>query len=172
LPDPDDLTLEGGHVRLRPLTKVDLPQVQALLSDEQVAEWWGPYDEARLREELAGPNVSAWAILVDGAVGGMVVANEELDPDYRHVELDIFLGAAHHGKGLGSDALRTILRHLFERRRHHRAVIIPAAENERAIRSYARVGFRPVGVMRRVERAPDGRWRDALVMDLLAEELR
>jgi aminoglycoside 6'-N-acetyltransferase len=44
-------------------------------------------------------------------------------------------------------------------------------ENERAIRSYARVGFRPVGIMRRAERAPDGRWRDALVMDLLAEEL-
>jgi len=26
--------------------------------------------------------------------------------------------------------------------------------------------------MRRAERAPDGRWRDALLMDLLAEELR
>jgi aminoglycoside 6'-N-acetyltransferase len=29
-----------------------------------------------------------------------------------------------------------------------------------------------VGVMRRAERAPDGRWRDSLLMDLLADELQ
>jgi aminoglycoside 6'-N-acetyltransferase len=34
------------------------------------------------------------------------------------------------------------------------------------------VGFKPVGIMRRAERAPDGRWRDGLLMELLAEELR
>jgi aminoglycoside 6'-N-acetyltransferase len=64
-----------------------------------------------------------------------------------------------------------MLRHMFEERGHHRATIDPAIENERAIRSYERVGFKRVGVMRKAERAPDGRWRDALVMDLLAEEL-
>lgn len=75
------------------------------------------------------------------------------------------------GRGLGAEALRTVLRHLFDERGHHRATIDPAVENERAIRSYERVGFRPVGVVRRAERAPDGRWRDALLMDLLADEL-
>ena len=49
---------------------------------------------------------------------------------------------------------------------------MPAADNERAIRSYKRVGFRPVGILRQAERGPDGRWRDALAMDLLAAELR
>jgi RimJ/RimL family protein N-acetyltransferase len=34
------------------------------------------------------------------------------------------------------------------------------------------VGFRPVGVMRQYEQAPDGTWRDGLLMDLLAEEYR
>jgi aminoglycoside 6'-N-acetyltransferase len=33
------------------------------------------------------------------------------------------------------------------------------------------VGFRPVGITRRSERGPDGRWHDGLLMDLLAEEL-
>jgi aminoglycoside 6'-N-acetyltransferase len=34
------------------------------------------------------------------------------------------------------------------------------------------VGFRPVGVMRRYERGPDGSWHDGLLMDLLPEDLR
>ena len=42
----------------------------------------------------------------------------------------------------------------------------------RAIRSYEALGFRPVGIMRKVERRPDGELRDGLLMDLLAEELR
>ena len=35
----------------------------------------------------------------------------------------------------------------------------------------AKVGFRPVGVMRRYERGPDGEWHDGLLMELLAEDL-
>jgi aminoglycoside 6'-N-acetyltransferase len=97
---------------------------------------------------------------------------EELEPDYRHVALDIAIRADLHGRGFGRESLRAVIEHLIEERGHHRFTIDPATENERAIRSYAGLGFRPVGVMRRSERAPDGRWRDGLLMDLLAEELR
>ncbi len=62
-------------------------------------------------------------------------------------------------------------RHLFGQRGHHRLTIDPAAHNQRAIRSYQRVGFRPVGVMRRYERGADGSWHDGLLMDLLPEDL-
>ena len=41
----------------------------------------------------------------------------------------------------------------------------------RAIRAYGKVGFRPVGAMRRYERGPDGTFHDGLLMDLLADEL-
>ena len=47
----------------------------------------------------------------------------------------------------------------------------PVAAIERAIRAYASVGFRPVGVMRQYERGPDGRFHDGLLMDLLRDEL-
>jgi aminoglycoside 6'-N-acetyltransferase len=65
----------------------------------------------------------------------------------------------------------TLARHLVRDRGHHRLVIDPAAENERAIRAFERVGFRRVGVQRKVELAEDGSWRDGLLMDMLAEEL-
>lgn len=69
------------------------------------------------------------------------------------------------------DAIRTLARHLIDDRGHHHLTIDPAADNGRAIACYAKVGFRPVGVLRRNERGPDGGFRDTLLMDLLAEEL-
>jgi aminoglycoside 6'-N-acetyltransferase len=164
--------LVGHALTLRPFDPADLPALLRLVNDPAVAEWWGTYDEAALLDELTDDSMTVWTIVVDGAPAGVVETTEELDPDYRHVSLDIFLSAELHGRGLGAEALRTVLRHLFTEREHHRATIDPAVENERAIRSYTRVGFKPVGIMRRAERAPDGRWRDALLMDLLAEELR
>jgi aminoglycoside 6'-N-acetyltransferase len=102
---------------------------------------------------------------------GTVQFHEENEPDYRHAGLDIFLDAEHQGRGLGSEALRTLARYLVEVRGHHRLTIDPSAANERAIRAYGRIGFRPVGLMRRYERGADGTFHDGLLMDLLADEL-
>jgi aminoglycoside 6'-N-acetyltransferase len=102
---------------------------------------------------------------------GLIQYWEEPDPDYRHAAIDLFLHPDWHGRGLGTDAIRTLARHLFQDRGHHRLTIDPAAHNQRAIRAYRRVGFRPVGVLRRYERGSDGRWHDGLLMDLLPEDL-
>ena len=118
-----------------------------------MADWWGTYDEAALHDELTDDRLTVWTIVVDGSPAGVVQAMEELEPDYRHVSLDIFLSAELHGRGLGAEALRTALRHLFTDRGHHRATIDPAVENERAIRSYER-GRLPAGG---IERAPSAR---------------
>ena len=64
---------------------------------------------------------------------------------YRHARIDIAIVAAGQGRGLGTDAVRTVARWLIERRGHHRLIIDPSAENARAIAAYAKVGFRPVG---------------------------
>ena len=76
-----------------------------------------------------------------------------------------------HGRGVGSDAVRTLARHLIVEQGFHRLVIDPAADNAAAIKCYTKVGFRPVGIMRKYERGSDGTWHDGLLMDLLAEEL-
>jgi aminoglycoside 6'-N-acetyltransferase len=164
--------LQGDRVRLRRVADSDIARLTEIVADPELARWWGDNDEDDIRMEVSAPRVLPWAIEVEDQVSGLVVATEEPDPDYRSVELDIFLAAPLHDRGLGADALRTALRHLFEERDHHRALMAPAADNERAIRCYTRVGFRPVGIMRQADRAPDGRWRDALLMDLLAAELR
>jgi aminoglycoside 6'-N-acetyltransferase len=102
---------------------------------------------------------------------GWLGVHDETDEDWRATGLDVFLAPSHQGRGLGPEALRTVMRWLVDERGCARFTIDPAVDNERAIAAYGAVGFRPVGVMRAVERGPDGGWRDNLLMDLLAEEL-
>ncbi|NMH97957.1 GNAT family N-acetyltransferase [Pseudonocardia acidicola] len=162
--------LAGQTVVLRPTGAQHVDAFMAILQHPEVAKWWGGYDLERVRRELLGPN--SYAIELAGEVIGLIIFHEENDPDYRHAGIDIALHPDAHGQGLGADAMRTLVRYLFGRRGHHRIVIDPAASNARAIRSYERVGFRPVGVMRQYERGSDGTWHDGLLMDLLRDEFR
>jgi aminoglycoside 6'-N-acetyltransferase len=119
-----------------------------------------------VREEVA----HSFVVEVDGAVAGWLLFEENTDPHYQTVGLDISLSTALHGHGHGRVALRLAIDH-FVARGHHRFTIDPSLENERAIRCYTAVGFQPVGVMRAYERTGDGPWHDNLLMDLLAAEL-
>jgi aminoglycoside 6'-N-acetyltransferase len=170
---PQPATLQGQAVRLRPVTAGDAPRLTEILTHPEVARWWGRYDLDRVQRELVDPDdgTVTFAIQADGQAIGLIQYWEEPDPDYRHAALDIFLHPDWHGRSLGADAIRTLARHLFQDRGHHRLTIDPAADNQRAIRAYRRVGFRPVGVLRRYERGPDGGWHDGLLMDLLPEDL-
>lgn len=165
-------TLSGRRVVLRPLRPDDRSSLREILAEPDVARWWGtgsPDEEVgRLLED---DEEARFAIELDGAMVGAIQYVEENEPDYRHAGIDIFVATAYQGRGLGSDALRTLARHLFVERGHHRLTIDPAAANERAIRMYRKIGFRPVGLMRAYERGRDGSWHDGLLLELLADEL-
>jgi aminoglycoside 6'-N-acetyltransferase len=163
---------KGERVVLRPLTEADVPALVAIQAQPSVARWWDQPDESDLRKQAAGESEeTSFTITVGGTLAGLIQYVEENEPMYRHAGIDLFLSEDFQGRGLGTDAVRTLARHLVDDRGHHRLTIDPAADNRAAIRAYEKVGFRPVGVMRRYERAADGEWRDGLLMDLLAEEL-
>lgn len=165
-------SLHAGCVTLRPLEEGEVDQLAAILTRPGVREWWGSLDDPEHAREGLVNDGAAFAIEVNGALVGWLGYNEEPDPDYRHANLDIFLAPEYQGRRLGPAALRLAAEWLFGQREHHRLTIDPACENERAIRAYGAVGFRPVGAMRCYERGADGRWHDNLLMDLLSEELR
>jgi aminoglycoside 6'-N-acetyltransferase len=163
--------LRGHAVILRPAESADIEPLAAIRATPEVyVRWHGGPDLAKaVAEEIA--DEPTLVIEHDGRVVGAIQYGEESDPDYRHASIDIYLDPAVHGRGLGTDAVRTLSRYLIGERGHHRLVIDPAADNAAAIRSYTKVGFRQVGIMRRYERGPDGTWHDGLLMDLLADEL-
>ena len=168
------MELQGRLVVLRPIKPTDAPALAAILAQPSVARWWGTWDVARVQADLTAggdPVEEGFAIVFDGSVVGYIQAVTEPEPDFRHAGIDLFLSTRVQGRGIGPDAIRTLAAHLIDNRGHHRLTIDPAAENEGAISAYTKVGFRPVGVMRAYQRMPDGRWVDAVLMDLLAEEL-
>lgn len=167
------VVLAGALVQLRPATATDAARLTEILAEDGVASWWGIWEIDRVQRDLIASDGGTVAFVIesDGQVVGAITYLEENEPEYRHASLDIFLHPGWHGRGLGADAIRVLARHLFDSRGHHRLSIDPAAHNQRAIRSYARVGFRRVGLMRRYERGRNGTWHDGLLMDLLAEEL-
>jgi aminoglycoside 6'-N-acetyltransferase len=164
--------LNADGVTLRPLTEDDVERLAEIVAAPGVREWWGTPDPPERQRDGLRNDGAAFAVEVDGELAGWVGFNEESEPDYRHASLDIALAPPHQSRGLGPAALRAAIGWLAEERDHHRFTIDPALENERAIRAYSKVGFRPVGIMRRAERWADGDWHDSLLMDLLAEELR
>jgi aminoglycoside 6'-N-acetyltransferase len=166
-------TLQGAVVQLRPAARSDIPALAEIRRKPEVFRFWRGGDDlvAAVEEDFAEEDVTRYVIVLEGRVAGWIQWGSEEEPDYRHAHMDIYLDPAVHGRGVGTDAVRTLARHLVDDHGYHRLVIDPAADNAAAIRCYTKVGFRPVGIQRMSERGPDGTWHDGLLMDLLAGEI-
>jgi aminoglycoside 6'-N-acetyltransferase len=165
--------LNGDKVVLRPAAVGDVPELAAIRATPQVfVRWRGTDDlDAEIVGDLEDPKLHLLAIESEGTVVGAIQWAAEEDPDYRHASMDLFVDPAVHGRGIGTDAVRTLAKHLVDHHAFHRLVIDPAADNAAAIACYSKIGFQPVGVMRGYERNADGTWHDGLLMDLLATDL-
>jgi aminoglycoside 6'-N-acetyltransferase len=156
-------------MQLRPLEPRDAADLRRIRLEPEVLRWWDELeDDFPLADE---PEATRLVIEVDGAVAGMVQYGEETEPKYRHASIDIFVDPAFHGRGIGTEAVRRVVRLLIDERGHHRMTIDPAVDNAAAVRAYGKAGFRPVGILRAAERdVGGGGWHDSLLMDLLAGE--
>jgi aminoglycoside 6'-N-acetyltransferase len=164
--------LRGPRVALRPPKDDDVGPLAAIRATPGVFAWWrGGQDLVQAVHDDLAEDAVQYVIELDDAVIGWVQWAEEDEPDYRYAWIDLYLDPRVHGRGLGAEAVRTVARHLFDQEGHHRIEIDPATENEAAIRCYEAVGFKTIGVRRQAERGNDGTWHDALLMDLLPEEL-
>ena len=179
LPDPSatdhdsqSLRLESGRLVLRTGNERDRPEIVALFACPGVRRWWGSQDEDDIDEVIDRPEPEVTVLVIEhaGAVIGVVQFHEEDDPMYRHAGIDIAIHDDHQRQGFGTEAIQTVVDHLFANG-HHRIVIDPNAANEAAIAAYASLGFQPVGTMRQYEWSEhEERWTDGLLMELLANE--
>jgi len=167
------MELHGRRIVLRPPTADDADALVEILAEPAVARWWPPFDRARVLADLIAEREAEepFVIELEGRIVGYVQAAEEVDPEFRHASIDLFLASAVQGQGLGPEAIRVLAADLIDRRGHHRITIDPVADNTRAIAAYAKVGFRPVGRLRQYQLMTDGTWADALLMEMLAAEL-
>ena len=176
------MELHGRHVTLRPTTLADAPALAAILAEPAVARWWGTFDLDRVVAELidGDPEEEPFVIEHGGEIVGYIQAVEEDEPDFRSAEIDLFLRTDAQGRGLGPDAIRSLAIELIDGRGHHRLTIDPAADNERAIAAYSKLGSVPSGhaalpatdrraLGRRPPDGPSGRRTGALTLLRRAE---
>jgi RimJ/RimL family protein N-acetyltransferase len=155
---------------LRPLAQGDEVELRRIHAAPEVMRWWDVPDESFPWDE---PESTRLTIVFDGSIAGLIQFSEESEPKYRHASIDLFLDPALQGRGLGTEAVRRVVRHLIDDRGHHRITIDPALANTAAIRAYKKVGFKPVGILHQAERdVGGGGWHDSLLMELLADEER
>lgn len=176
LPDPTDHEpIQGPRLRLRPLTPEDLPMLMRWLADPEVREFYGRPPESLAEAHdiyLVAEDAPCWRLVIEDRgrpVGEIQYFHPYLNERWS-AGIDIFIGEpGDRNRGLGTEAVRTLLQHLFEVKGVNRVTIGPEPANRRAIRSYEKTGFQLDGVIRRSYKVDD-RWVDAVHMTILDDE--
>jgi len=172
--------LRGERVLLRALERAEVEETAAweldpatwqLVDDEPyvpktTADVVKAYDEGR--HYRADAKRVPFAVDVDGAVvGGIALWGVDLHS--RRAHLGISLAPHARGRGLGTDAVRVLLRYAFSVRGLHRVQLEALADNANALACYRRAGFVEEGRMRE-DAWLNGRWVDNVVMGVLAQD--
>ena len=160
--------LAGERMTLRPPTDDDATVLLGILTEPEVSRWWVGYTTERIRDEIIESG-NALVMEVDGRCAGAIFLYPNEDPEYLHVVIHLFLGAQWYGHRYGAEALAIVIAHLATLG-HHRFTLDPNEHNAPAIRSYERLGFQRVGVLREYQLRPDGSHEDGLLMDLVLSD--
>ena len=176
LPDPTEHEpIRGPRLRLRPVSPNDLPMLMRWLADPNVQEFYGQPPDSLAEAHaiyLVAEDAPCWRFIIEEQgrpLGEIQYYHPYLSEDWS-AGIDIFLGEPEdRGRGLGTEAVRTLLQYLFEVKCVNRITIGPEPANRRAIRSYEKAGFQTDGVIRRTFKVDD-RWVDAVHMTILDDE--
>ena len=175
------LCSSAQRTRLRALQESDLPVLD---------RWWQHVDTTTLQRDAVVPQPAGSAVdrfrrwsANDPAspdVGFSVIdlTDEQLVGHVtlwgatwrtRTAELGVIIGDEHRGRGLGTDALRVLLRLAFDDLGLHRVELRTPAYNDAALAAYRRVGFAEEGRRREVT-FHAGHWHDEVLMSVLDHE--
>jgi RimJ/RimL family protein N-acetyltransferase len=174
--------LDGQHVRLRAIEREDLPRLHELFDDDlelmarssdspphpvSLAELEQRFDE---RLEEPDPGAMRFAIEVDDELVGECGLHF-IDHYRGSCHLGIALGREYWAKGLGQDAVRTLVGFAFRDLGMHKVGLEVLADDDRAVGAYRKAGFTEEGRLRDHSWF-DGSFHDALVMAILREDWR
>jgi aminoglycoside 6'-N-acetyltransferase len=96
----------------------------------------------------------------------------QFDGQGKVYALDLFIGEPDYwGKGFGTQFLILLLRYLFEQKGADWVILDPHFENQRAIRSYEKAGFRKIKILPKHE-LHEGKWVDCWLMAIRWDEQR
>lgn len=170
--------LSGKKVNLRAVEPSDYELIWQWMNDAESMVYWGrPGNSVSLMEvtrqeesQAARGNSRKYMVETkDGARIGMI-DYYELDWQARSAWVSILIGEQDFwGGGFGTDAMRTLLAHLFRQMGLHRVALTVHESNTRAQRSYEKSGFVREGVLRDWAFFDD-HWVNGVLMSVLDRE--
>jgi len=140
--------------RFRAVTPSDLPLLREWLQREHVREWWGDPVRGleRIAEHIVDPAIDALMVEYDHLPIGYIQSwdpHAEADHPCRDQPagtrgIDQFIGEPQLlGRGHGTAFIRLFVENLFEAGAP-RVITDPNPRNSRAIRAYAKAGFKEI----------------------------
>ena len=177
-----DYTLTGELVGLRLVRDADLESFVAWWSDPRtLVTMAGGKLVARPAEQVAetfrlwssNQGSDAGLAVVELATGELIghIALYGATVKDRCATLNVMIGAPYQGRGLGTDAVRTIVGYGFTGLGLHRIELTVNGDNPAAIAAYRKAGFVEEGRLREAF-FQGGRWQDFVRMGVLAREFR
>ena len=175
----DEERIDGPFdVSFRVVGEADLPDLMRWLSEPEVVAYYGdpPASLDAAREDYVAPDLESLTrrFVIEWRRKGV----GEIQHYQRHsgadwawdAGIDIFIGDPEtRGRGVGIEAIRVMLRHLFEVKHVHRVFIDPEVGNPRAIHVYKRAGFHLDGVVRH-NAFDHGEYVDTQYLTILEDE--
>jgi RimJ/RimL family protein N-acetyltransferase len=114
---------------------------------------------------------AAWVIEYKGKAVGEIIINNPVDSDRRAGLAIGILDPAHLGVGLGSEAISAVVTFSFRELGLHRLSIRVLSFNDRALRSYEKLGFIREGIEREAAKVGDA-FVDDVIMGLLERDFK
>lgn len=170
----------GEKVQLRELRKEDLPiafkylnsaegqkflvpGIPAPMRWEEEEEWYRGLSEKKDHFQFAIETLEDKKF-----IGGCSIFHINWKNSHCAVGIAIY-DEAYQSKGYGTDAMKILVKFIFEQMNLNKVKLFVFSYNERAIKSYEKCGFKREGVLRQ-EIFRDGKYHDSYTMGILKEE--
>ncbi len=157
--------------------RVEVPRDQQDLVDFLGRDLWPFHGRHHLTPDdvlaidVASPDVESFWVVLDGHKVGLVRLVDLGDIGDGAPRFDLRIAGRHRGRGLGTEATRWVVTHLFTAHPDlHRIEADTRSDNVAMQRALTAAGFTPEGRLRQAWRIPDGRWADTLVYGILRSE--
>ena len=164
--------IEGEKVFHRPITAEDTPLILKWRNSSEVKRYF-IYQKALTEEDhmnWLNTKVRSGEVVqfvIHEKESGQPVGSiyyHDVDPYYEKAEYGIFIGEAESkGKGIGTEAGQLFTKFGFEELKLHKIYLRVLADNNKAIRSYEKIGFSQEGYFKD-EVKISGKFHDVIFM--------
>lgn len=170
----------GEKIRLRAYKREDVQLAQEYLNDAETKRLLMPgvpflitLEEENKWFESISAFKDNYSFAIETLQGNKYIGGcgiNQIDWKNSVATVGIFIGDKDYwGKGFGSDAMKVLVKFIFEQMNVNKIKLFVYSFNQRAVKSYEKCGFVREGVLRQ-EIFRDGKYHDEYIMSILKDE--